>query len=441
MFYFAFYVIDFFVHINLKKLNMTQKMQTIRGIRDLTGLELETYKRIVEIGSRIASLHHYSSVLLPIFEYSSVFFRTLGESSDIVTKETYTFSDRDKRMVTLRPEFTAAVVRSIISNGLTQNMPLRLFTYGPLFRHERPQQGRHRQFYQFDCELFGSASPWADVEVINILMSILKALYLNDQVEIHINSLGDPESTEIYKQELKKYLLQHQDSLSEISKKRLETNPLRVLDTKEEQDLEIVKNAPIISDYLNQESLEHYAAVCEGLSLLNIRYVHNPRLVRGLDYYTHTVFEVVTKKVGGQNAIAAGGRYNGLVEMMGGPATPAVGFAIGIDRTYDLLKQGGLIEYEMQNICYLVPIGGTAENHAVNLADEFRKKGIPVGLDYGLSTKKRLKIADRDKAKICLIFGDDELESGDYIVRDMSNSKEEKVHSEEILEVIIEHLK
>lgn len=415
----------------------------MRGIRDLVNLELKTYEKVVEIGSKIAELHNYSSILLPIFEHSSVFLRTLGEASDIISKETYSFSDREKRIITLRPEFTAAIARSIISNGLTQTMPQRFFTHGPLFRHERPQQGRHRQFYQFDCELFGSKSHWADVEIISILAEILHELFLYDYVEIEINSLGDPESTENYKTELKKYLMQHAKDLSEVSKRRLATNPLRVLDSKEEQDLKIVQNAPMMLDYLNQESLEHYSAVCEGLNLLNIEYKQNPRLVRGLDYYSHTVFEVKTIKTGSQNAIAAGGRYDGLVKTMGGPAIPAVGFALGIDRIHDLLRQNNFIDEDngIQRLCYLVPIGDKAENHAINLAGELRSKGIRVGLDYGLSIKKRLKIADRFRVKICVIFGEDELEKGNYIIRNMSDSKEEKVHSEEIVDVVMDILK
>ena len=418
---------------------MKQEIQTIRGIRDLVDHELITYRKVIEIGEKIATLNNYSPIILPIFEYSSVFHRTLGETSDIVTKETYTFVDREKRTITLTPEFTAAMVRSMISNGWTQNLPKRFFTYGPLFRHERPQKGRYRQFYQFNCELFGSASPYADVEIINIMMSILKDLKLEEAVDLEINSLGDPESAERYKEVLKKYLSSYESKLSEIGRKRLATNPLRVLDTKDEGDIEIVKNAPIISDYLNQDSLDYYSSVCDGLSLLNIEYKENPRLVRGLDYYTHMVFEVKSNRLGSQNAVGAGGRYNKLFESMGGPSIPAVGFALGVDRICELLNQNDFVPNN--KACYLVPIGNTAENHAINLANELRSKGIKVFFDYGISTKKRLKIADREKVCLCIIFGDDELESGEYIVRNMSNSKEEKIYGEEIDEVIIKHLK
>jgi histidyl-tRNA synthetase len=422
----------------LQNNKMKQETQTIRGIRDLVNHELAAHRKIVKIGEEIAILHNYSPIILPIFEYSSVFHRTLGETSDIVNKETYTFIDRDKRTITLRPEFTAAMVRSMISNGWTQNLPKRFFTYGPLFRHERPQKGRYRQFYQFNCELFGSASPYADVEIISMMLSILKALKVEESVELEINSLGDPESAEKYRDVLKKYFLSYESKLSELGRKRLATNPLRLLDTKDEEDMEIVQNAPIISDYLNQESLDYYSSVCEGLTLLNIKYKENPRLVRGLDYYTHIVFEVKSKIAGSQNAIGAGGRYNNLFEDMGGPSIPAVGFGLGVDRIYDLLTQDNV--KTGSKVCYLIPIGNAAENHAISLANDLRSKGIKIALDYDLSAKKRLKIADREKACLCIIFGDDELESNEYIVRNMADSQEEKAHSEELDEVILKFL-
>jgi histidyl-tRNA synthetase len=416
---------------------MAQKLQTARGIRDLVDAELETYNRIIEIGSRIASLHNYAEILLPIFEYSSVFLRTLGDASDIVTKETYTFSDRDKRSLTLRPEFTAAMVRSLISNGLTQSMPQRFFTHGPLFRHERPQQGRYRQFHQFNCELFGSNSPLADVEIINLLYLILSECELQNNVQIEINSLGDKESSDKYKKVLYNYLLDNINELSEISKERIEINPLRVLDSKDNNDIEIISRAPSIEQFLSQEALEHFASVCRNLTLLGIKYSINNRLVRGLEYYTHTVFEFTTDRLGAQKAIAAGGRYNGLIESMGGPATPAVGFAVGIDRIHELLQVHKLNKKRPNNICYLIPIGDAAEAHGVNLALELRQKGIKVAFDYGLSTKKRMKIADRDGYPICLIFGDDELESNEFILRNMGISEEKRVHIEELDEFLI----
>lgn len=420
---------------------MANELRTISGVKDLVDDELLTYNRVVEIGCRIAKQYNYSKIILPIFEHAATFLRTLGQASDIVTKETYTFSDRDKRTITLRPEFTAAMVRAIISNRLTQPMPRRFFTYGPLFRHERPQHGRNRQFYQFDCEFFGSASPLADVEVISILYTILKELDLHDKIQVEINTLGDKISFVKYTEAIKEYFTDNYNKLSDISKERLLKSPLRILDSKEEEDHEVIQQAPVISNYINQESLDHYSAVCAGLDALNIKYVHNSRLVRGLDYYTHTVFEFTTNKLGSQNAIAAGGRYNDLVEAMGGPSIPAVGFAVGIDRLHELLKQFNLTSNKQQNnVCYMIPIGDAAEMHAVALANDLREKGLKIVLDYNMSTKKRLMIANREKARLCIIFGEDEIKKSEYIVRDMLKSIEKKVYIDELDEVVIQIL-
>lgn len=419
---------------------MAQKLQTVRGIRDLLDGEIATYNRMIDIGSRIASLHNYDEILLPIFEYSSVFLRTLGDASDIVNKETYTFSDRDKRSLTLRPEFTAAMVRSLISNGLTQEMPKRFFTHGPLFRHERPQQGRYRQFHQFNCELFGSNSPLADVEIINILYLILSEFGLEDKIKIEINSLGDKESSEKYTEVLRQYLIDNIDRLSEISKERVAINPLRVLDSKDDRDIEVISKAPSIEQFLTSESLEHFSNVCANLSLLGIKYNINRRLVRGLEYYTHTVFEFITDKLGTQKAIAAGGRYNDLIESMGGPAIPAIGFAIGIDRIHELLQVYQLNKTNKNHTCYLIPIGNTAEVYGFNLALKLRQKGIKVAFDYNLSTKKRLKIADREGYSLCLIFGDDELKNGEFIIRNMNISQEKRVPIEGLDKALIQFL-
>ena len=411
---------------------MAQKLQTVRGVRDLVEEELATYDRVLAISSKLAKLHNYEKILLPIFEYSSVFLRTLGEESDIVTKETYTFSDRDKRSITLRPEFTASIVRSLISNGLTQSLPRRFFTYGPLFRHERPQQGRYRQFYQFDCELFGSSSHMADVEVINLLYSILRELKVESKVTVEINSLGDRESTDNYRAVLREYFSDNIDELSEVSRERLKKNPLRILDSKEEQDIAIVKGAPVLWNFLNQESIDHYSNICEALDTIGIRYEQNSRLVRGLDYYTHTVFEFISNA--SQKAIAAGGRYDKLVEDMGGPSIPAVGFALGIDRLHDLLKPKKNNRSNL--ICYLIPIGDDAEAYGVSLAEKLRENNIVTVLDYNLSTKKRMKIADREKYPICLIFGEEEIKDEEVVLRNMVTSEETKVHIEELFEAL-----
>lgn len=417
---------------------MSQKLQPPRGVRDLFDDELRIFNKIIEICRGVADLHNYNEILLPIFEDSSVFLRTLGDTSDIVTKETYTFSDRDKRSLTLRPEFTAATVRALISNGMTQSMPKRFFTHGPLFRHERPQQGRYRQFHQFNCEFFGSESHLAEVEVINLIYIILSELGLNDYIKIEINSLGDKESSDSYTEALRIFLKENFHKLSEISKQRLERNPLRILDSKAPEDIELLVSAPNIQNFLSQDSIDHFANICDGLDLLSIPYSVNHKLVRGLDYYTDTVFEITCDKLGSQKAVAAGGRYNNLVESMGGPSIPAIGFALGIDRIYELIKPER--NTHSKPVCYLIPIGDTAENYAISLACELRSKGIRIGFDYGFSTRKRMKIAGRENYSISLIFGDDELNNSEFILRDMRVSEEKKIHKEELDEVLIQLL-
>ena len=333
---------------------MLSKIRPIRGMRDLMYEELKYFNKILEIGKKLAKLYNYNEIILPIIEQSDVFLRTLGSDSDILTKETYTFLDREKRSVTLRPEFTASVVRSLISNGMIQQMPQRLFTYGALFRHERPQLGRYRQFYQINYEYFGSASPLSDVEMISLAMSIVKELGIGDAVKLEINTLGDVESIGNYKTALVKYFEKHKHDLSETSLKRLNKNPLRILDSKDEKDKALIKAAPNIVQYLNDDSWTHYSKVCDGLDNLEIEYKVNSKLVRGLDYYTHTVFEITTDMLGSQNAICAGGRYDNLIERMGGHYTPAVGFGMGIDRTCELLKRYLENHSTQEDLCYIV---------------------------------------------------------------------------------------
>ncbi len=421
---------------------MLQQIQPVRGTRDITGKVLKSYQKIFQLGLKWAQLCNYEYIMLPEFEYSDIFTRTLGGGSDIISKETYTFSDRDKRMLTLRPEFTASTVRFLISNGMTQQLPQRLFTYGTLFRHERPQLGRYRQFYQLNYEYFGSASPSADVEVIALAMSIIKELGIDDVITLEINTLGDAESIERYKVALIEYFERHKNNLSESSCRQLNTNPLRILDSKDEGDKELIENTPNIMEYLNDISWDHHSQVCEKLDNLNIKYVINSKLVRGLDYYTHTIFEITTNALGSQNAIGAGGRYDGLVKTMGGPLIPAVGHALGVDRLYELMKKRYLIDDTVeQKVCYIIPIGEVAAANAMPLADKLRSNGIITTVDYDISTKKRMKLANKKSAAVCLIFGDDELMREEYIIRDMRNSKEITMHSDVIGEVLMNMLK
>jgi histidyl-tRNA synthetase len=416
---------------------MTNKIQALRGVRDLLGKELEAFNKIIALAKEVAKLFNYQEIILPIFEASEVFHRSLGEASDIVTKETYSFSDRDKRSITLRPEFTAQVVRAIINNGLTQKLPLRLFTSGPLFRHERPQKGRYRQFYQVNYEFFGSSSFKAELELLSLVAFFIKKLGLEREVTLEINSLGDQITIDRYRQKLTKFFQSRQDQLSEISQRRLLYNPLRILDSKEPEDQAIIAEAPLILDDLTTTASDHFNNLCEGLISLNINFVKNPKLVRGLDYYKGLVFEWIDKSSG--RAIAAGGRYDSLVEELGGPSLPALGFAAGLDRLYELLDAKDLLDLEDKVPIYLVPIGERAENFANLFAVELREKGIKVSLDHDFTSKKRLKIANREGAKLAIIFGDQELDEGQVLLRLMDKGSELTVSLEEIEDYLMQY--
>ena len=294
---------------------------------------------MIETGRAVAARYGYAEVATPIFEFTEVFARTLGETSDVVTKEMYSFTDRGGEALTLRPEYTAGVARAFISGALGQNLPVKLFCSGPMFRYERPQKGRLRQFHQIDVEVIGAPEPLADVEVIALGAQILRALGLAEHVRLELNTLGDPESRQAYRDRLVGYLSAYRDRLSPDSQARLERNPLRILDSKDEGDREILKGAPTLDASLNEASKAFFAGVRAGLDALGIAYAINPMLVRGLDYYTHTAFEFTTDRLGAQGAVLAGGRYDGLVAAMGGPDTPGIGWAAGVERLAMLLDE------------------------------------------------------------------------------------------------------
>src|SRR3546814_550254 len=286
---------------------------------------MRRHRVVVETARALAARYGYHEMATPVFEFTEVFKRTLGETSDVVTKEMYTFSIGDGEQVTLRPEATAGVARALISGGLTQSLPLKVFYNGPMFRHERPQKGRYRQFHQIDVELLGVSEPLADVEIIALGADILAALGLGEHTTLELNTLGDLESRKAYRAALVDYFSAYQDKLSADSRDRLVRNPLRILDSKDQGDRKLIEGAPLFGDYLNQQSRDFFARVLEGLDLLGIGYTLNDRLVRGLDYYTHTAFEFTTTALDAQGTVLAGGRYDGLVETMGGPSVPGIG--------------------------------------------------------------------------------------------------------------------
>ncbi len=408
----------------------TFKMQPVRGVRDIFGPDMVAYKTIVDRAYLMAKLYNYQELMLPIFEFSEIFHRTLGETSDVVSKETYTFLDRDKTSITLRPEFTASVVRSVISNGLTQSLPIKYFSHGPIFRHERPQKARYRQFHQLNFESIGVAATYTDIEIIALAQNLLNGLGLKDSVKLEISSIGDSESRAAYKEHLVNYLSKYLSDLSEDSKIRLDKNPLRILDSKDEGDRRILVSAPKIYDSFTKDAMERFETVQSGLNNLGIEMTVNPKLVRGLDYYTHTVFEFTTDKLGSQGTVLAGGRYDKLFEVMGAPSIPAIGFAAGIERIGDLIVEN--LSHTMRKLIFLIPIGEVALSQAPRIAEELRARNISIDYVYHSNIGKQMQKANKMGATHTLIFGDDELATGIFKLKDMLSGEEIAVKLEQI---------
>jgi histidyl-tRNA synthetase len=407
-------------------------LQPVRGTRDLLPEESRRHRHVVDTARRTAALYGYDEIAVPIFEFTEVFQRTLGDTSDIVTKEMYTFTDRGGEQLTLRPEATAGIMRALISGGLSQNLPLKLFCTGPMFRYERPQKGRYRQFHQIDIELLGVADPLADVEVIAVGAHILEALGVLGKTTLELNTLGDTESRAAYRKTLVDYLGNYRDKLSEDSRSRLERNPLRILDSKDEGDKRIVAQAPIFFDYLNEASRDFFKKVQDSLTTLGIAFTLNPRIVRGLDYYCHTVFEFTTTALGSQGAVLAGGRYDGLAETMGGPATPAIGWAAGIERLAMLI---GEVAPAARPVA-VIPIGAEAESTALEVARDLRHRGIAVELGFSGNLSRRMKRANKLNARAAILLGEDELKTKAATVRFLDSGEQLKVQLHHLIEVL-----
>ena len=385
---------------------------------------MRRHRHVIERARTLAARYGFAEVATPIFEFSDVFRRTLGDTSDIVTKEMYTFTDRSGAEITLRPENTAGVARAVIGGTFGERRPFKCFYAGPMFRYERPQKGRLRQFHQIGVELIGAPEPLADIEVIALGAHLLEALGVLDQVTLEINTLADEASRRAYRGALVAYLEAHEEALSEESRQRLRRNPLRVLDSKDKSDKSVLADAPEIDAHLSPEAASFFNGVCEGLSGLGIAFTRNPRLVRGLDYYCHTAFEFTTEALGAQGAVLAGGRYDGLVETMGGPPTPGVGWAGGIERLAALVEETvGDVTPSPRPIA-IVPLGPRAEAAALGLAQRLRHEGFAVELTYRGSLSKRLKRADQAHAAVAVILGDDEMERGVATVRDLDSGEQ-----------------
>ncbi len=399
---------------------MAPAVQPVRGTHDLIGDDARRHAHITACFRGVAERYGCQPIATPIFEFTEVFHRTLGETSDVVAKETYSFTDRGGDSLTLRPEMTAGVARAFLSNGLAKDLPLKFYGWGPMFRHERPQKGRLRQFHQVDIEYLGLPEPQADIEVVALGHDFLGALGLATRVELRLNTLGDGASRAAYRAALVDYFTGHRDRLSADSLARLERNPLRILDSKDPGDREIVVGAPRLSAHLNPASQAFFAAVRAGLDALGIPYVVDERLVRGLDYYSHTAWEFVTADLGAQGTVLGGGRYDGLIEMMGGPATAGIGWAAGIERLAMMID----LPPDRRHVVAVIPVGDAALLPAMALSHRLRQAGFTVEQGARGSVGKRLERAVKQGAAVALILGEDELARGVVKRRDLASRDE-----------------
>ena len=410
---------------------MAEALQPVRGTRDLIGDDQRRHAHVIDTARRIAALYGLEEWATPIFEETRVFARTLGDTSDVVTKEMYTFDDRGGDSVTLRPENTAGICRALISNGLTQTLPQKVFYAGPMFRYERPQKGRYRQFHQIGAEIIGPAEPLADAEAIALGWHVLQELGVSDSVVLEVNTLGDTPSRDAYRAALVTYFNAHREALSNESQARLEHNPLRILDSKDDGDRALVADAPVIAGSLTATAAAFYDQLKAHIARFGVPFRENPRIVRGLDYYSHTAFEFVTDQLGAQGTVMGGGRYDGLMEQMGGPAVPAVGWAAGVERLAMLLAAPPSRSPPVA----VVPMGGDAEEAAaLDVLQGLRRAGVAAEMAYRGNAKRRMERANRIGARTAVIIGSDELAAGVAKVRDLAAGTQTEVPFGEVAE-------
>ena len=407
-------------------------MKGIRGFKDILPGEVEKWQSVETEARRVFGLFGFLELRIPLLERTELFARSIGESTDIVGKEMYTFPDRDGDSLTLRPEATTSIMRAYLEHGLNVKEPVgKYYFIGPMFRYERPQKGRYRQFHQIDAEILGVQEAQADAEILVMLMRYLTSLGLKN-IGLQINSLGDPACRLPYKGEIQKFLRGKSDRLCEDCQRRLETNPLRVFDCKKEECQAQLTDAPVVLDFLCADCRRHFEQVKALLDGLNLSYSINPRMVRGLDYYTRTAFEVVAGELGAQNAVCGGGRYDGLAEEIGGPSIPAIGFAIGVERLVMLLPEEK--NYSRHANVFLAALGEEAQRRGFALAQELRDAGIWAELDYeGKSLKSQMRKADKLKAPWVIILGEEELRKDRVVLRDMATKDQEEVPMDEIV--------
>ncbi len=397
-------------------------LQPIRGTADLIGEDSRRHRHVIDTARAVAATYGCDEWSTPIFEATAVFARTLGETSDVVTKEMYSFQDRGGESLTLRPEGTAGVCRALVSNGLTQTLPQKVFYAGPMFRYERPQKGRYRQFHQIGLELIGPSEPLADAEAIACGWDILRALGIAGDTVLALNTLGDHESRTAYRAALVEYFAARRAALSEDSQTRLERNPLRILDSKDAGDRRLIAEAPTIGTYLTEAARGFYDGVKRALDRFGVPFREDPLIVRGLDYYSHTAFEFVTDRLGAQGTVLAGGRYDGLVAEMGGPPTPAIGWAAGIERLAMLLDAAPPAPAPVA----VIPIGA-ADDAALDVLQALRRAGIRAEMAYRGNLRRRMERANKIGARAAVLLGEDDLAAGVAQVKDLASGAQAAV--------------
>ncbi|MCF7364043.1 histidine--tRNA ligase [Vibrio diazotrophicus] len=414
---------------------MAKTIQAIRGMNDCLPTQSPLWQKVEGTVKNVISAYGYNEVRMPIVEMTHLFSRAIGEVTDVVEKEMYTFEDRNGDSLTLRPEGTAGCVRSGIENGLLYNQEQRLWYMGPMFRHERPQKGRYRQFHQCGVEVFGLDGPDVDAELIMMTARMWRELGISEHVRLELNSIGSLDARANYRTALIEYLEQYMDVLDDDCKRRLYTNPLRVLDTKNPDVQAVLGDAPKLSDYLDEESKQHFAGLCELLDVAGIEYTVNERLVRGLDYYNRTVFEWITESLGSQGTVCGGGRYDGLVEQLGGKPTPAVGFAMGLERLVLMMETLGNTDVRRSVDVYVVTAGEGTLSAGMKLAELIREQvpGLRVMTHFGGGNfKKQFKRADKVGAAIALVLGEDEVAGNTVVVKDLAGGEQETISQAEI---------
>jgi histidyl-tRNA synthetase len=402
---------------------MSKGPQKVRGTQDMIGAEAERFHKVVDAFDRVRRLYAFQHVEVPVFEATEVFARTLGESTDVVSKEMYTFLDRGGDSLTLRPEFTAGICRAFITDGWQQFIPMKIATWGAAFRYERPQKGRFRQFHQLDAEIIGTDSPAADVELIAMAAQLIDELGIPARVELKLNTLGDPATREAWRAALVEHFAAREADLSEESRERLEKNPLRILDSKQHQDFPVVDSAPVIDDFLTAEAADVFGAVTASLDRIGIKWTRDARLVRGLDYYRHTTFEFVTEDLGAQSQVIGGGRYDGLIETMGGPTTPAVGWAAGIERLAMMLDAPEAERIEL----VFIPVEAEAEAAAREAMAALRRRGVIADMAFRGNMKKRLQRADAAGAMFAVFISQERWARGEVEIKDLETGAQEAV--------------